>query len=213
MAESRRQVAPAVSGIILAGGRSKRFGTDKAFLRLGSQTLIERIIDKLKRLSTDLVVVTNSPHRVERLGLPTRLIQDIEPNKGSLMGVYSGLRAVRNEYAVTVACDMPFLNLPLLRYMVLMTHGHDLVIPYLGGHLEPLHAVYGRSCLAAMEAAVNRGDRRIISFFDQLRIRYLEAREVDIFDPQHLSMLNVNTPSDWARVQNLIEKQRRLERG
>ncbi len=201
------QIAPQISGVILAGGKSTRLGLDKAFLRLGSQTLIERTVEKLRHLSTDIIVVTNSPARYEPLSLPVRLVGDIEAGEGSLMGIYSGLQAARHPLALAVACDMPFLNLPLLRYMILMTHGHDVVVPYLDGYLEPLHAIYGRSCLAAMKIALQAGERRIVAFFDHVRVRHLDVQEIDIFDPHHLSMFNVNTRDDWRRVRELVSQQ------
>jgi molybdopterin-guanine dinucleotide biosynthesis protein A len=200
---------PQVSGVILAGGKSTRFGSNKAFLRLGGQLLIERAVEKLGRLSDDLILVANEPAAFRALGLAVRLVRDIEPGKGSIMGVYSGLQAARYPFALTVACDMPFLNVPLLRYMIPMTHGHDVVIPYLDGHLEPLHAIYSRTCLSAMDGVLKQGRRRIISFFDRVRVRRVDAREVDIFDPQRLSVLNVNTHADWALVQELLALQRK----
>jgi FdhD protein len=195
---------PRVSGLLLAGGKSTRFGSNKAFLRLGGQLLIEQIVEKLARLSDDLILVTNEPATFGELGLPVRLVCDIEPGRGSLMGMYSGLQVARHPFALAVACDMPFLSVSLLRYMIPITHGHDLVVPYLGGHLEPLHAIYGRSCLSAIEGVLGQGRRRIISFFDQVRVRRVHGREVDIFDPQRLSILNVNTYTDWAQAQQLL---------
>ena len=194
---------PLVSGVILAGGKSTRFGSNKALLRLASQPLIERTVEKLRKLSDDLILVTNEPATFAALRLAVRLVHDVEPDKGSLMGVYSGLQAARYPHALTVACDMPFLSVPLLRYMIPMAHGQDVVIPYLDGHLEPLHAIYSSTCLSAMESALKQGRRRIISFFDRVHVRHVNAREVDIFDPQRLSVLNVNTHADWALVQEL----------
>src|SRR5690606_7435248 len=126
------------------------------------------------------------------LDLPARLMSDERPGEGSLMGVYSGLAAARYPFALAVACDMPFLQPALLRYLLGLAPGHDVVIPRLGGLLEPLHAVYARTCLPAMAGLLAQGRRRIIAFFDQVRIRYVDEPEIDRFDPQHLSFLNIN---------------------
>jgi molybdopterin-guanine dinucleotide biosynthesis protein A len=123
-----------------------------------------------------------------------------------LMGIYSGLKAARHPQALAVACDMPFLSLPLLRYMLPLAEDHDVVIPRVGGYLEPLHAVYSTACLPAMARLLAQGRRQIIAFFDEVRVRYVEADDVDRLDPRHLSCVNVNTPEDWERVQQALRE-------
>jgi molybdopterin-guanine dinucleotide biosynthesis protein A len=81
------------------------------------------------------------------------------------------------------------------------------VIPLLGGEVEPLHAVYGQSCLPAIGRVMAQGRRRIISFFDQVRVRYVPQVEIDRFDAEHLSFVNVNTPQDWEQVQALAARE------
>jgi len=202
--DSERSPGPPVSAIVLAGGQSKRLGRDKALLELQGQPLVTRTVQKLAGLSDDLLVVTSDPARYAPLGLPVRLISDERPGVGSLMGIYSGLRAARHTHALAVACDMPFLNLPLLRYMLPLADGYDVVIPRLGGFFEPLHAIYGKSCLSFMAGLLEQGRRQIIAFFDQVRVRCVEEGEIEWFDPHHLSFVNVNTPGDWERVQELL---------
>ena len=120
------------------------------------------------------------------------------------MGIYSGLRAARYPHALVVACDMPLLSLPLLRYMLPLANGSDVVIPRVAGLLEPLHAIYGKACLPAMGRLLDQGQRQIIAFFGQVRVRYVEEDEIARCDPHHLSFVNVNTPEDWERVQRLL---------
>jgi molybdopterin-guanine dinucleotide biosynthesis protein A len=155
-------------------------------------------------LSDDLIVVTNDVARYEPLALPARLVADERSGEGSLMGLYTGLKVARYPYALAVACDMPFLSLRLLRYMVSVAHGNDVVIPRVGGYLEPLHAVYSKDCLPAMARLLAEGQRQIIAFFDQVRVRYVEQPDVDRLDPDHLSFVNVNTPGDWEQAQRLL---------
>jgi len=192
------------SAVVLAGGRSSRLGADKALLLLDGQLLIARTVQELSALSDDLIVVTNTPEHLEPLGLAARLVTDERPHEGSLMGIYSGLKAARHPHALVVACDMPFLNLPLLRYMVSAAPGYDVVIPRLAGMLEPLHAVYGRSCLPWMVRLLDEGQRKIIAFLPNVQVRQIEETEIDRFDPFHLSFVNINTAQDWERVQGLI---------
>lgn len=196
----------AISAIVLAGGESRRLGRDKCMLLVEGQSLLDRTLGLLASLAADLVVVSNDPHRTADVPFPVRLVPDREPGVGALMGLYSGLLAARHDRAVAVACDMPFLNLSLLRHMVGLSADHDVVLPRLGDLVEPLHAVYGKGCLGPMERQLARGRRRIVSFFDEVRVCYVEQAEVDRYDPHHLSFLNVNTPDDWRRVQALLRQ-------
>jgi molybdopterin-guanine dinucleotide biosynthesis protein A len=193
-----------VSGIVLAGGQSSRLGTDKSFVNVNGQSLIEQIVAKLTKLSEDVIIVTNSPEKYDHLEV--RLVGDIYPGKGALGGIYSGLRAAANAYSLVVACDMPFLDLNLLRYMILLARGHDVVIPRIGELLEPLHAIYSKGCLKPIDRLLARGGLKIIDFFSEVRVRYVEKDEVDIFDPQHLSFFNVNTPNDLEEVKKLARR-------
>ena len=193
----------ALSVIILAGGESRRLGIDKSLLEVEGQPLIARAVRKLAALSDDLIVVTNEPTRYEPLALAARFVPDERRGMGSLMGIYSGLKAARHTHALAVACDMPFLSLPLLRFLVPLAEGHEVVIPRLNGLVEPLHAIYGKACLPFMAMLLDQDRRKIIAFFPEVRVRYVEEQELDLFDPLRLSFVNVNTPEDWETVQKL----------
>ena len=193
-----------ISVIILAGGESRRLGRDKSLLELDGQPLIARTVHTLTALSDDLVVVTNNATRYQGLALPARYVPDEERGMGSLMGLYSGLKAIQHSHALAVACDMPFLNLPLLRYMLPLAQNYDVVIPKLGDFLEPLHALYGRACLPPMARLLAQGRRQILAFFPEVRTHYVAEAEIDRYDPLHLSFVNVNTPEEWARAQALL---------
>ncbi len=196
---------PEISAVVLAGGKASRLGMDKAFLLLDGQPLVARTVGTLSKLSDDIIVVTNDPAPYGHLALPVRLVPDQRPGVGALMGLYSGLKAASNPYAIVVACDMPFLSLPLLRYMTSVADGYDVVIPRLGSWQEPLHAVYGKLCLPLIERQLEQGRRMIVSFFGDVRVRYIEGAEIQRFDPQNRSFLNVNTPEDWDRVRSVLE--------
>jgi molybdopterin-guanine dinucleotide biosynthesis protein A len=202
--ETAPPCASSTAAIVLAGGKSTRFGRDKAFLELDGQPLATRTIAKLAKLTDELIIVSNDPAPYELLDLPARIVPDVRPGEGSLMGLYSGLKVVRSDQAVCVACDMPFLSLGLLRYMLRLAPDYDVVVPRIGRFMEPLHAIYSKSCLMPMETLLARGRRQIIAFYDDVRVRYVDAEEVDAYDPLRLSFLNVNTPEDWARVQRLL---------
>lgn len=201
---AEQSVSP-TSVVVLAGGQSTRLGKDKSHLVVCGQPLVARTVKTLSALSDDLVIVTNNPERFAVLDLPARLVPDEKRGIGALMGLYSGLKASLHPRALVVACDMPFLNLPLLHYMLPLMSGYDIVIPKMNGYLEPLHAIYDKSCLPAMKRLLDQGRRQIIAFFPEVRVRFVEEAEINRFDPQHLSFLNVNTLEDWQQVQRLLE--------
>jgi molybdopterin-guanine dinucleotide biosynthesis protein A len=195
-------VAPALSVVILAGGKSRRLGKDKSQLVLGRQTLLARSITAMATLTDDVIVAAGKPAHLGKLG-PARVVGDVIVGCGALSGLHAGLQAARHDYALVVACDMPFLNLRLLRYMAIIAPGYDAVVPLWRNEAEPLHAIYARTCLPAIESFLQRGGGRIVEFYSQVNVRYLEPDEIALFDPQGVSFLNVNTPQDWERAKAL----------
>ena len=182
------------SAVILAGGRSSRLGQDKAFLEVNGQFLIERVIERLAQLVDEVIIVANDVERYANL--EALVISDVYPGKGALGGIYSGLRAASGRHSLVVACDMPFLDVSLLRYMQGLGAQYDVVIPRMGKLTEALHAVYSRGCLPFIEQQLRAGDLRIIRFFPQVRVRYVDQEEMEVFDPEHLSFFNINSQAD-----------------
>jgi molybdopterin-guanine dinucleotide biosynthesis protein A len=191
---------PEISAAILAGGKSRRLGIDKSLLKLNGEWLLERTLTTLSALSDDLLIVGGN--RPEFATLPARMVPDDVPGVGPLGGIYSGLRAMRHERGLFVACDMPLLNLPFLRYMILLSADFDVVIPSIGDQTEPLHAIYSKACIAPIEALLQRNELRVIHFFRQVRVRYVTPSEIEVFDPAHLSFSNINTPEDLQKTQS-----------
>jgi molybdopterin-guanine dinucleotide biosynthesis protein A len=207
MSTANASIPSAVASVVvLAGGKSSRLGRDKALLPIGGQPMLARTVQRLSALTDDLIVVSNEPKSHGSLALAARLVPDLEPGQGSLMGIYSGLRVARHARALVVACDMPLLSIPLLWYMLSLARGYDVVIPRLNGLLEPLHAIYGKACLPPISRLLDQGQRKIIAFFQEVRVRYIEEDEVDAFDPHRLSFLNVNSLADLDRARLLLEK-------
>lgn len=196
-----------ISAMVLAGGKSSRLGINKALLTLCPQkcksvTLIEGVVEKLLTISQEVIVVTNGEGVYSRLR--AKVVSDIYPGRGSLGGLYSGLLAATFHHALVVACDMPFLNLDLLRYMISLPRDYDVLVPKWQGRLEPLHAIYSKDCLAPIEGLLKRGDLKILHFFDQVSVRYVVDEELDRYDPDHLSFLNINTPDDLKRAEAIL---------
>lgn len=191
-----------VTGIILAGGLSRRLGRDKAVEPINEQPLIGRVMDALYRIADELVVVVNTPQRGRELPLPDSAVVavDIHPNAGSLGGIFTGLSAASNQWGIVAACDMPFLNLDLLSYLLSFRESHDAVVPVLDHRPEPTHAAYSKVCLSAIETRLEAGDLKIARFFDDVRVKYVSQRQVEEIDPGRLSFFNVNTEEDLTRA-------------
>jgi molybdopterin-guanine dinucleotide biosynthesis protein A len=195
-----------IGGIVLAGGCGLRLGRDKASEIVGPQSLLEWVLSRLDFLSGEILLVTaGDMSGVEIPGYPhVRVVSDIYPGKGPLGGIYTGLRQAAAPYNLVVACDMPFLSRALLEYMIDVAGGFDLVLPRVGDLIEPLHAVYSRACLQPMESLLESGRLSVREVLGYVRVRYVEAEEMERFDPTHLSFFNVNTNSDLARAKGLM---------
>jgi len=198
-----------ISGIILAGGRSSRLGKDKVFEVIGKETLIERAVRQLAELDEldELIVVTSErvAPLLDAFRLRARIVKDVHIGQGPMGGLHAGLLAAGNDYSLVVACDLPFLNQDLLRYMIGLRRGYDMVVPRVSGMIEPLHAVYSKSCLPAIERRLNEGRSMVYSLLEGVRVRFVEQEEVEKFDPKRLSFFNINSTAD-------VEKARAMAR-
>ncbi len=186
-----------IAGLVLLGGESRRMGQNKALLHVGGIPIVQRVINTVAPLSSETLLVGNDAEPYRHLGLP--IIPDVEPNLGPLMGLYSGLLATNDELNLLLACDMPFASTALLNHLLTSSDAYDVVIPRTENGLHPLCAVYRRStCLPAIRAALDAHSRRVISFFDQVRVREVGPDELHLFDPD--SLMNVNTPEDLTKA-------------
>ena len=197
-------MAAAVSVAILAGGKSSRMGTDKSFVRVLGRPLIEDIVAQVADVGTETILITNRPDDYRYLGLP--LFTDVLPDKGALGGIYTAIHSSTQPHTLCVACDMPFVVPPLLGFLIsLIPQGDDAIIPRLAGEAEPFRAIYARACLGPIRAALDAGKMRVISFFPEVRVRFVDEPELDRYDPQHLSFFNVNTPEDLEQARKLAK--------
>lgn len=178
-------------------------GRDKGLVPFMGVPLTQYILDQIQGLGTETIIISNNPVAYAQFGLP--VFEDVYKNVGALGGVYSALYHAKHEYCLLLACDMPFINRPLLDYLIELSPGYDAVIPRLQKKefAEPFRAVYRKTCLRPIEKAIKSGDRRIIHFFDQVNIRFVDLPEIKRFDPQARSFFNINTPQDLAEAQRI----------
>lgn len=192
-----------IQPVILAGGKSRRMGSNKALLSVGEKRLIEVIAGRLSQVfSSCPLLITNTPEEYEFLNLP--MTGDVFPDAGPLGGIHSALKHVRLPYIFVYACDMPFVEAALIAHMAAFAKEFDIVVPYRGFSPEPLHAIYSRSCLPFVEASLGRGERRIIEFFPSVRVCHIKEQEISKYAPRGLSFININTPDDLAEVRKFM---------
>lgn len=187
-----------VTGVILAGGQSSRMGSNKALLPYRGGRFIEAIHRQMAGLFGEVLLVTNTPEQYQFLSC--RMVPDIYPGMGALAGLHAGLYHSSCQHVFAVACDMPYLNDDLIKAMLARRHNADLIIPAGEKGPEPLHAIYSKRCLTAMEAALLSGRRRIVSFFPQVRVEYVDQAVISTMDPAFRSFRNINTPEDYYEL-------------
>lgn len=203
--------------LINAGGQSRRMGTSKALLPVPPHNtpLIAHVAARLAPLgAARLVVVTNDPDLPAQAQLPagTLFVPDAYPDTGTLGGIATGLGQARG-WALVVACDLPLVSAPLIAHLASLAGERengadrwDAIMPVVGGYEEPLHALYHRRCLPAIEARLAAGQRRAISFLADVRTRYVPEDELRALDGDLHSFFNTNTPEEWAEAIALLQE-------
>jgi molybdopterin-guanine dinucleotide biosynthesis protein A len=184
-----------LSAIILAGGKSSRMGRSKALLLFDGEPLIVHIIRTLERYFADIVIVA-APGQ-ELPPLPATLVRDEVAYQGPVGGIYYGIKAASRDVCFVTSCDLPFLNLPFISYLISQISDYDVVIPYYQERFQPLYAVYRLSVAPLLRDQLERGDLRPISLYKRVRTRKVHEDEIHAFDPEGLSFFNINTPEDY----------------
>lgn len=188
-------------GVILAGGKSSRMGTNKALLDFEGEPLIGRLARRFGEWFEQVIIVTNTPEEYAFLGLP--MVGDRIPGLGPLSGLEAGLTASRFDLAFFAACDMPFMAEGFVRHLISLAPEHDIVVPQVAGEYEPMHAVYRRTCLASVTAKLEARRLRLLSIFEEVRLRVVTEAEIRPFgDPKRI-FFNCNTPDELKRAKEL----------
>ncbi len=191
------------SGAVLAGGESRRFGRDKARAELAGKPLVSYVVEKLQTLFEDVLIISNQPVAYE--GFHVTVVSDIVRGAGSLGGLLTALVHAQEERCFVAACDMPFIQVDLVRRMVDRCKGFDVVVPEAGEELQPLHAIYSKRCVGPIQQMIAEGDFRIFDFYPQVLTLRLEERLWAELDPESRSFSNINTLQDLDRAQKWIE--------
>lgn len=184
--------------VILAGGENRRMNFPKALLEVGGRKIIERSIVLLKDAFDRVVISTNSPELFFNLGLP--MVGDVIDHRGPMTGIYSSLISTSEEAVFVVACDMPFVNEGLVKYIVKLYREQDAVIPLYGGLPQPLLGVYSRAVAPRMESAIFSGRKGLREFLSEIRTHFVEEDDVRLMDPEGKSFININTIQELKKV-------------
>jgi molybdopterin-guanine dinucleotide biosynthesis protein A len=197
-----------VTGVLLAGGKSRRMGEDKRYLVVGEQILLERGLDVLRSIFQEVLVVIaqDSPP----LDVDARVVRDLVPDCGSLGGLYTGLTQATRPYIFVVACDMPFLDPAVITQFTSRRATTDIVMAKLGARLHSMHALYGKRCLPVVEQMIRARQLKIQEMVSHasLRVRYLTEADLLTIDPSWRSFHNVNTPADLEMARSLLARVR-----
>jgi molybdopterin-guanine dinucleotide biosynthesis protein A len=185
----------------MAGGKSSRMGTDKSFVPFLGKPLIEHVLERVDGLGDDVIIITNSPERYAYLNRP--LFGDVYPEHGPLGGLHTALFQADHPHILVVACDMPWLNRPLLNYMLSLRGTADVIAPRWQERPEPLHAIYSKNCLGPVEANLKARQLKLTSFYNRVVVRFLDPDDIGRLDPEGRSLANVNTPGDLAQASKL----------
>ena len=184
-----------ISAGILAGGASSRMGAEKALLDFRGKPLIQHQLDILRPLFDEVLIGSNDPAPFEPFG--ARVVPDLLDEPCSLAGVHALILQAGTPYVFVVACDLPFLNPKLIQVLLKPREGVDVVLPVTPRGPEPLHAVYSRACLPAIEAAGRRDVWKMTGFLKDVRVARVPIREADWMVDGRSPFLNANTPAEW----------------
>jgi molybdopterin-guanine dinucleotide biosynthesis protein A len=188
------------SAAILVGGRATRFGgRDKGGLLVDGQTIRDRQVAALSAVADELLIVGGDGPDRPLSG--QRHVPDAVPGCGPLGGVHAALSAARGEAVAVVACDMPYLTGPLMAHLLALSRGADLVIPRTERGYHPLCAAYTRACLEPLARRLAARELKMAALLDDVRVRVVEAEEIEMFGDPHRLLANVNTPADYAGLE------------
>lgn len=199
----------AVAGLVLAGGKSSRFGGDKASALLGGRPLLQWVISALDGVCDSIVVVRAVGQMLPGVESQAhlRVVDDEWPGKGPLAGLVSGLAATRADVCFAVSCDAPLVRPELVPWLAARAGGHDVVCPQVNGVLQPLCAVYRpTTCLPVFRGLVERDLLKLVAALDELDTLVVSEAEVRTVDPDLRSFRNANRPETLAEIQRMLDE-------
>ena len=198
-----------LTGVLLAGGWSKRMGRDKASLSFRGRPLLPDLIERLApECSGGVLVVKRRWQDLGQLPAAARIVEDLLPDRAALGGLYTALALADTPFVFLAACDMPLLD-PAVVHLLRgwPSPGADALLPVREGNLEPVHAIYGHRCLGAIKESLLSGEYRMTGWFGAVRAERIPEERWRAVDPEGRSFRNVNTPEELTAAEQLGEAQ------
>ena len=187
--------------VFLAGGRSSRMGTSKAWLQFEGRPLLAHLVERMLAHCPEAVVVAAPGQDLP--ATPARVVRDETPGEGPVAGLVVGLREVARPLAFVTSCDVPFLDPAVAAFLVNAAEGFDVAVPEWEGRLQPLQAVYRTTVQPLLAQGLAEGRRRPVDLYERVRTRVVTEAELRAVDPEGRSFLNMNTPADYERAREL----------
>lgn len=186
-----------ITGIILAGGKSSRMGTDKAMLKLNDKSFMQHVIEALKPLVNDIIIVSDNPEH-DKLHLVR--VTDIIKNEGPLVGLYSGVSHSNTTYNLVVSCDVPFITTEVLNQLI-TNHEKEFDVVQLESQNKsmPLTALYNNQCTTQIKDLLDSGERRVRAAVSQLKVKTIKLN-----DHSSNAVTNINTKEQFKQITNAI---------
>jgi molybdopterin-guanine dinucleotide biosynthesis protein A len=182
------------SGVILAGGKSSRMKFNKAFAAIGDKSVYQIILEKFQYSFEDIFTISNDPYLYEPMG--TLVFPDIYPGLGPLAGIHSALFHARFEAVFVMGCDMPFMNMQLVEYLLMQLGSYECAVPEVDGRLQPLATVYGKKCLPLLTECLSSDKLKLIRVFEEkLNANIITEQDMASFGNIHEIFMNVNNPA------------------
>ena len=186
-----------VTGILLAGGKSSRMGKDKALIKYGEETFLSNSVKKLNNLFDEVVVVVDN---VEKYHFENaRFIKDIYPGNGPMGGIHAALKTAKNDWIFVIPCDMPLWEPFLVDEILKHRFNYDIVVPIIEDYVEPLFALYKKTCIPLMEECLSRGLKKVLELYPLVNTNYLNLDKICEREELSKIFFNVNTPEDLQR--------------
>ena len=192
-----------ITAAILAGGKSQRMGTNKSFLPLNGEPIISSTITILRKITSDLLIVTNHPDLYAEFQVT--VVRDLQRGLGPMGAILTALSLTEHSHVLVTACDLPFLNLRILQKMTTVMNGSDVVVPRSNYGLEPLCAIYNQSCLPTIKHAISQGKLSLFQLFKQLKVHQIPPKVWQPLDPTGHAFLNLNTSEDYQLAKKFID--------
>ncbi|WP_338471094.1 molybdenum cofactor guanylyltransferase [Niallia sp. XMNu-256] len=193
------------TGIILAGGKSSRMGTNKALLTIEGKTVIERIVESLEQMVDHIIIVTNHFSDYEFLQLP--MVEDKQKDMGPLAGIEAGLSASNTEKNLIVACDMPFISIDLGKYLLTLLDHYQAAVPEIDGQLHPLFAAYRKQIVPRVAQSLSEKQLRIRQLLHTIHVKIVINEELTAqgISTEHIYFFNMNHPNEYHQAMDLIK--------